>query len=441
MNSATSTNNVSTGTSLKDRLIAFLTNPFGVMSLVILMYVVKATLKITFGHQINSPMIEGDGYHNLADILEAIAVIAVIWVAKRPTSSDYPFGKKNVEFFTSLAIGAALLVMAVQFALKSAVGLLSLAPSIDQSVRAIMPLPLHEPLLMSDSTLPWVLAITIGSVILSLVVSRYQIAMGKRGGHASMIADGKETASDGRIEIITVIGVVGEYFFNAPWLEYPLGLVVAFAIAHTGYELFQGGLRVLLQHSIGQEHEEKITKLCLAVAGVNKVESLKTFQIGSTAVCILTITTEHRTGTISHLKYGIEYHIKQYLLDNGFSDCELNVKFEKPEPARHRIAYAVVARESSSDLAATDEATEFAASSFAVAPSLAAATHIVVCDLENGMVVRTKQEEKPADLASFLDKKRVLRLYLFTAAPPQLPGSNVAVLSSTSYQAELLGLC
>ncbi len=421
----------STNVSLTQRLIAFLTNPFGVMSLVILMYVVKATLKITVGHQINSPMIEGDGYHNLADILEALAVIVVIWVAKRPASSDYPFGKKNVEFFTSLAIGGALLVMAVQFALKSAVGLLSLAPSIDQAVRAVLPLPVHEPLLMSTSTLPWVLALTIGSVILSLVVSRYQIAMGKRGGHASMIADGKETASDGRIEIITVIGVVGEYLFNAPWLEYPLGLVVAFAIAHTGYELFQGGLRVLLQHSIGQEHEEEITKRCLAVAGVNKVESLKTFQIGSTAVCILTITTEHRTGTISHLKYGIEYHIKQYLLENGFSDCELNVKFEKPEPARHRIAYAVV----------KNACSDGAAISFVVAPSATAATHIVVCDLENGMVVRTKQEEKPADLASFLDKKRVVRLYLFTAAPAQLPGSSVSVLSSTSYQAELLGLC
>ncbi len=431
MSSATRTQSVS-NTSVKDRLIAFLTNPFGVMSLVVLMYLVKAVLKITVGHQINSPMIEGDGYHNLADILEALAVIVVIWVAKRPASSDYPFGKKNVEFFTSLAIGGALLVMAVQFALKSVVGLLALAPSFDQAVRAVLPLPVHEPLVMSTSTLPWVLALTIGSVILSLVVSRYQIAMGKRGGHASMIADGQETASDGRIEIITLIGVVGEYAFNAPWLEYPLGLVVAFAIAHTGYGLFQDGLRVLLQHSIGQEHEEEITKRCLAVAGVNKVESLKTFQIGSTAVCILTVTTEHRTGTISHLKYGIEYHIKQYLLDSGFSDCELNVKFEKPEPARHRIAYAVVEKDGESATAAL---------SFVVAPSIAAATHIVVCDLENGMVVRTKQEEKPTDLPAFLDKKRVVRLYLFTADPAQLPGSNVAVLSSTSYQAELLGLC
>lgn len=428
--------------NFKQRLISFLTNPFGVMSLVVLMYVIKAILKITVGHQINSPMIEGDGYHNLANILEALAVIVVIWVAKRPASSEYPFGKKNVEFFTSLAIGAALLVMSVQFAVKSLVGLVATVPSLDTAVRAVLPLPAHEPLVMSTSTLPWVLALTIGSVILSLIVSRYQIAMGKRGGHASMIADGQETASDGRIEVITLVGVIGEYLFNAPWLEYPLGLVVAFAIAHTGYELFHGGLKVLLQHSIGQEHDDEISKRCLAVAGVNKVEGLKTFQIGSTAVCILTIVTEHRTGTISHLKYGIEYHIRQYLLENGFNDCDLNVKFEKPEPARHRIAYAVVERASSSEAEGQAElAAGLAPLSFVVAPSVETATHIVVCDLENGMVVRTKQEEKPADLAKFLDKKRVVRLYLFTAEPPPLPNSTVSVLSSTSYQAELLGLC
>ena len=411
--------------SFLTRLSGFFTNPFGVMSLVVLMYLVKAVLKITVGHQINSPMIEGDGFHNLADILEALAVIVVIWVAKRPASSAYPFGRKNVEFFTSLAIGAALLVMSVQFALKSAVGLLSFAPGLDQAVRALVPLPEHQPLLMSSSTLPWVLALTIGSIVLSLAVSRYQIAIGKRGGHASMVADGEETASDGRIEIITLVGVVGEYLFNAPWLEYPLGLLVAFAIAHTGWGLFQSGARVLLQHSIGKEHEEEIRKRCLAAAGVGQISSLKTFQIGSTAVCILTITTEHRTGTIAQLKYGIEYHLTQYLLDNGFRDCELNLKFEKPEPGRRRIAYAVVEKDNC----------------FVVAPSVELSSHIIVCDLENGMVVRTKQEEKPAAMVAFLENKRVRNLYVFSPAPRPLDdGENIAVLSSTSYQVDLLGL-
>lgn len=421
-------------------LLSLFTTPYGVMALVVLMYLLKAALKITVGREINSPMIEGDGFHNVADILEALAVIVVIWVAKRPASSSYPFGQKNVEFFSSLAIGAALLYMAVQFAIKSAVGLLALAPELDAAARAIITLPEHQPLVMSASALPWVLSVTAGSIILSLAVSRYQIAVGKKNGHASMVADGEETASDGRIEIITLVGVIGEYVFNAPWLEYPLGLVVAFAIAHTGWELFKTGGQALLQHSIGKEHEGELERICHSVPGVAAVSSLKTFQIGSTAVAIITIETQHRTGTIAMLKSGLEHHLRHYLLEAGFKDCELNLRFEKPEPARHRIAYGIVE----------------ASGQFAVAPSIESSTHIVVCDLENGMVVRTKQEEKPADVLAFLNAKRVVKLYLFNPAPAPLGApakltkalieedtpqpEAIEVLSSTSFQPALLGL-
>jgi hypothetical protein len=215
---------------------------------------------------------------------------------------------------------------------------------------------------------------------------------------------------------------VGEYVFSAPWLEYPLGLLIAIAIARTGWELFRGGARVLLQHSIGAEHEEEIRKRCMRMAGVLALDSLKTFQIGSTAVCIMTITTEHRTGTLAQLKYGVEHHVRKYLLDAGFKECEINLRFEKPEPARHRIAYAAVAQ----------------GDQLCIAPDVESATHVIVCDLENGMVVRTKEEEKPQDLVEYLKRKRVVRLYLFHADPPALPGVEVA--SSTSYQPKLLGL-
>lgn len=237
-----------------------------------------------------------------------------------------------------------------------------------------------------------------------------------------MIADGRETASDARIELITLAGVVGEYFFQAPWLEYPLGLLVAAAIAHTGWDLSRSGARVLLQHSIGADHEEAISKCCLRVAGVLALQQLKTFQIGSTAVCIMTITSEHRTGTLAQLKYGVEHHVRKYLLEAGFKDCEINLRFEKPEPARHRIAYAAIAD----------------GDTLCIASDIEAATHIIVCDLENGMVVRTKEDSKPADLAAYLQRKRVVRLYFFHENPAPVPGVTVA--SSTSYQPQLLGL-
>ncbi len=378
-----------------------LASPFVTMWLVVLMYVVKAIVKISLGQSINSPMIAGDGFHNVADILEALAILAVIFVARRPANNDYPFGKKNIEFFTSLAIGLVLLLLSFQFAMKSLVGLLSYAPAFEATLRSFLPLPHFEPLVMSPGTFPWVVGVTAGSVILSLIVSRYQIAVGKKSGHASLIADGEETASDGRIEMITLAGVLGEYFFHIAWLEYPLGLLVAGVIAHTGWELFQSGYRVLLQHSIGKEHEAELRKRCLDVHGVNSVESLKTFQVGQMAVCMLVVTTRHTADTVNFIKYGIEHHVREYLLGNDFKECEIHIKFQKPDPERHRVAYAIVYQDRR----------------FTIASSLTEATHILVCDVEMGTVVRTRRETKPEDLQAFLARKRILKLYVCSDKP------------------------
>lgn len=413
---------------MKAQFIKLLYNPYTVMWLVVIMYLAKASLKISTGHSINSPMIEGDGYHNLADILEALAVILVIWIARRPANGNYPFGKKNVEFFTSLVIGLALLVMAVRFSLKSMVGLLSFNPQLDQLVREYISLPVHEALIMSPDALPWVLGVTASSVFFSIVVSRYQIAAGKATGHNSLVADGQETASDGRVECITLFGVIGEYWFEAPWLEYPLGLLVALAIAHTGWELLRDSARVLLQHSIGLDHEAEIRNLCLAVAGVERVEALKTFQIGTTAVISVTIITEHRTAIISQIKYALEYHVRRYILEEAeFKDLEFNIRFEKPEPARHRIAYAVKGENRH----------------YVVASDLASSTHIAICDLENNMVVRVKIEDKPTAIAEYLLRKQVKRIYFFNQTPEDLDeilAADIEIAASTSYQAVLLGL-
>ena len=219
--------------------------------------------------------------------------------------------------------------------------------------------------------------------------------------------------------------MLAEYFFHAPWLEYPLGLVIAYFIANTGKELFMDAIRVLLQHSIGVEHEQKIRQLCLNSSGVDDLAGLKTFQIGSTAVCMATIITEHSTSTIAQIKYGLEHHLQDYLIGAGFKDCELHLKFQKPEPERHRVAFAVQAH----------------GQHLIVVPSVAEASHIIICDVEHSDIVRSKQEPKPVDaqdMADFLQRKRVTDFYLFHPEPEKIAGVNV--LTSPSFQAEILGL-
>lgn len=387
-------------------------NPFFVMVLVMAMYVVKAIVKITIGGSINSPMIAGDGFHNIADIFEAGAVMLVIWFGRLPGGKDYHFGRKNVEFFASLAIGAALLALCVSFTLKSAAGLLALVPAADTAVRSVVGflLPAHEPLIMSGSNFWWVVGITAGSALASLFVSRYQIIAGKRGGHASLVADGEETLSDGRIEVVALVGVLGEYAFHAPWLEYLLGLYVAYLIAKTGLELFMRGFRVLLQHSIGVEHDQKIQAICSSVPGVITVRSLKTFQVGHTAVVIVTVVSRLGSVPVKHIKFAVESLIREYVLETDFKDCEVYFQCEKPAPNPYRIALALNAEG-------------------AICATTCDAVRFLVCDVEDNAITRVQRERAPADWLEFLRRKRVRTAYVYSGegvACPPIPGIEVA---------------
>lgn len=415
---------------IKQKLARAAGNPTAVMSLVMLMYVAKAVFKIAVGTHIHSPMIAGDGYHNLADLLEAAAVIVVILVSMRPSTQQYPFGRKNVEFFTSLAIGLGLLVMSIQFAFKSLIGLLHLAPQLDAAVREVLPLPVHEQLVMDSATFPWALAVTACSVLLSFVVGRYQVAVGRSSGHASMVADGEETLSDGTIECVTVAGVLGEYLLHLPWLEYPLGLVVAFLIARTGRELFVGAWRVLLQHSIGAEHESRICELTRQVPGVLDVSELKTFQVGHIAVCMMSVTSRAGALAVPHVKYGIEHAVESYILQQEFKECELHIRFTRPDPQYRRIAYAAL------------KAGEW----MVIAPALDRCTHLLICDEEEGEVVRIKAERCPADPVAFLVEKRVAQLFVFCDCGPEGPqdwrlaARGINLVAAVSYLPSVLGL-
>ena len=86
--------------SLKQRLYS----PYVAMWLVVLMYCIKTVTKLGAGYVTNSPVFISDGYHNLADILQALAVMVVVYLARRPANAEYPLGKSNIEFFSSLAI-------------------------------------------------------------------------------------------------------------------------------------------------------------------------------------------------------------------------------------------------------------------------------------------------------------------------------------------------
>jgi cation diffusion facilitator family transporter len=411
-----------------------LNSPYVVMAVVLAMYSAKAVAKLAVGSHINSPMITGDGFHNLADIFVALLVVAAVWISKLPPDERYPFGRKNVESIARLAIGGMLIPTALHFGLTSIMGLVSYAPGLERTVRHLSPieLPTHEPLLMGTDVngpygLWWILGITGVSALLSFLIGRYEIVAGKANGHASMVADGKETRSDGLIEIVIFVGVIAEYLFHAAWLEYPLGIGVAALVGRTGWELWLEGWHALLQHSLGREVEDAIRRTCTTLRGVDSVEQVTTFRVGSRAVVILKLLT--RSPAVAHddLKKALKLHLTAMLAKQDIEDAEFHLRFSPPPTLETRIAYAVM----------TDGKT------IIVAPDLQHATHFIISTSLGDETVRWTLEQPPSacqdDLVSWLEAKRVVTLRFFGDRQAERHGS-IIYTGVPAYDLRTLGL-
>lgn len=388
---------------MKNKRFTLLLSPYVVMALVMAMYVAKVIAKVGVGSQINSPVLIGDGLHNLSDIVEAALVIMTVYISRLPKSSKYPFGRKNVESIMVLAIGISMFALTFQILCKSSIGILQFFPDADAWVRSYLELPTYEPLLMGSQYFWWVFGVTAGSVVLSFAMGTYQIRVGKKQAHSSLVADGEETYSDGRIEATTLVGILSEYYFQAPWIEYILALGVATLVANTGREMFLRGWRALLQRSIGKEKEEGIRQIALRVEGVSGIEKLITFSVGSTAVCIITVVSRARANMIKHIRRTTELRLGDYLKQEGFSSHEIYVRLQMPDPGFYRVAEAITKQ---GDMAS-------------VACDLGATTHIRIYNIERQKPVRATDEPTAGlaleEVVSLLRRKRVSKFSIFFA--------------------------
>ncbi|HEY9777473.1 MAG TPA: cation transporter [Planktothrix sp.] len=426
--------------SLSERM----TNAYFVMTASVIMIVLKATAKIVVGFMVASTMIVGDGFHNIADALEATLVIVVLIISLRPKSQKYSLGRGNLEFFASGALGIVLAFVAVDFFHKSVGGLaLSwswLGSFFSHCASSLAHLPggswlvelvavrQAEHTRIAGPMFGIVLAITVGSLITSLLVSRMQIRAGRASGHSIVSAAGEEMRADSRIELVTVVGIICEKLFpSLPWIEFLFAGAVAFVVGRTAVELLQEAYRALCAHTIGLEIDEHLRKQCRSIPGVIDVPSLGTFRVGPLAV-VKVVVHSLMDSAIPLITDAIERQSAQYVKSHGFLECHVDVTIKRPEPDNHRSAFAV----------RCDERGQIVH----VASTLDDATHVVIADSEFAEIERATLHVKPADVYAFLRHKRVRALMVFDGDEQSKTWmhDDIPVVAAVSYIPAVVGL-
>jgi len=250
-------------------------------------------LKYSIGALSGSIALVADAIHALTDVLSSVAVLIGLMIASRKPTKSFPYGFYKVENIASL-----LLALAIWYA-----GYEIVRTSLGQVGGALL------------THLPAAIVTALTSVLVTFLLSRYKLKVGRELGSPSLIADGKHTQADLYASTAVLIGLVG-YSCGFSYLDPLAGLIVSLFVFRAGYGILREAIKVLLDASIGLEELEKIREVVLAVPGVQRLHSLRARSSGKFLFIELTIRTRlkdleaahHLSGTIeAAIKARIEH--------------------------------------------------------------------------------------------------------------------------------------
>jgi len=297
------------------------------MAVVLLVYAVKVVVKLLVGHSMGSAAMVADGFHNVADIVEALLVVLVVYVGARPENEKLPLGRTSIDSILSLLIGLVLGFLGLSF-LAGSMGSLFLSFGWDGAwsdfLAGLMPGELAE----RQSQVTWVgLLVAGGSAAISLAVSRYQIRTGRSTRRDALVADGKETLSDSLVEASILAGLVGS------WLGFPVadrlaGILVSFFILRTSWGILSEAFLVLLNAAISKEEGRKLKERVGAVKGVRQLKRVIGYRIGrmNFVVLSLRVAPDLSNETLFHMRRALEGFAGEIVPDL----CRAYVHFEPP---------------------------------------------------------------------------------------------------------------
>ena len=393
-------------------------NPIAAELIAAAHYVVKTVVGLVIGNCTGSLVILSDAMHKGSDALQGILVALGMRFAghKRP---GYHFDLRSLETGGMLGLGALILSTAALLVSKAAVGLLAQWPAVDRIVRQILPLPRFQASNTEPGMLPWMAGFMAVSILLSLLVSRYQISVGKESKEAMLVADGEETFSDSITEVGALAGIIGAQGFGWRWADAVSALIVSVFVLRAGWEIFLKGWRSFFGKSLGDEVEGAIRQAALQIPGIEGVDRVVTSTHGlSLARCSLRIRV--RAGSARHA--AIRVHLQriaetQLLGLEGVKDVFLDLVIDAPEDESVRFALACRAE----------------AGSYVVVSTPRGATHLLICDQVGNDSAACEVTPHPLagrDVWAFAHDKRVETLLFFTKAGetlPKPPGNGIKI--------------
>lgn len=206
-----------------------------------------------------------DAVHSLSDFLTDIVVLIFVKLSNKPQDKDHDFGHGKYETLATALIGIGLFL----------VGAMICIGGLEKIWQVI-----HGETLPSPGVIAFVAAVV--SIVLKEWCYQFTVKVGKRYDSQAVIANAWHHRSDALSSIGTAVGIGGAILLGTKWtvLDPLTAVAVSGFIIWEAIKLIRESSNELLEASLPDDVEQKITDAALEEPGVSQVHNLRTRRIG-----------------------------------------------------------------------------------------------------------------------------------------------------------------
>ena len=211
-----------------------------------------ALAKIVLGYVTGAVSVLSDGFHSLTDAASNVVALVGVSVARRPPDANHPYGHRKYETMASFGILIFLILVLVEVLRAS-----------------------YSRLLSGDTprVFPEGIGVMTATLIINIVVVRYEMRAGRRLVSEVLQADAMHTRSD-VLTSVAVLGALVGVWFGFPILDPLAALFVAVFIGYAGWRIAQQSSRILSDEIVIAEGE--VREVVQSVPGVIGCEKIRT---------------------------------------------------------------------------------------------------------------------------------------------------------------------
>ena len=194
-----------------------------------------------------------DALHSGVDVFPILASWFGLRIAQREPDEKFPYGYYKAESIATLFVSIFILYAAFEFIRKGYYKLFEIST-------------VSYPLVAGG--------VALSSVVISLMIARYQKSIGEQTNSQSLIANSKESLMDVFSSILVLLAIILSYF-NIRYVEGAATILIALLILKVGIESIKDSIYALMDISPSKDIERKVIKIIGSISGVEGFQDLK----------------------------------------------------------------------------------------------------------------------------------------------------------------------